>query len=80
MRLFARLNDRDPDTGLYFADFSRRMSLCEVIVGPLSTVKPDELHGALGTLARRVEVYKARLAFRRYTVTRQINPALWEID
>jgi hypothetical protein len=77
MRLFTRLNDRDPDTGLYFANFSRRMSLSEVIVGPQSTLTRDELHDALGTLGRRVEVYNARLAFRTYTVTRQLNPALW---
>jgi len=78
MRLFTRLNDRDPDTGLYFADFSRPTSLREVIVGPLSTVTRDELHDALGTLGRRVEVYKARLAFRTYTVTKQLNHALWK--
>ena len=78
MRLFTRLNDRDPETGLYFADFSRRISLSEVVVGPLSTVKRDELHDVLGTLERRVKVYKARLAFRTYTVTKQLNPALWK--
>jgi hypothetical protein len=78
MRLFTRLNDRDADTGLYFAEFSRRMRLKEVIVGPLSTVTRDELNDALGALARRVEIYNARLAFRTYTVTRQQNPALWK--
>ena len=78
MRLLTRLEHRIPDAGLYFSDFSQRMSLKEVIVGPLSTVGRDELHKALGTMGKRVEVYKARLAFRTYTVTRQLNPALWE--
>jgi len=78
MRLFARLNDKDPSTGLYFAKFARRMSLKEVIVGPLSTVTRKDLSEALGTLGQYVEVYKARLAFRTYTVTRQRNPALWQ--
>jgi hypothetical protein len=78
MRLFTRLNERDPDTGLYFASFSRRMSLREVIVGPLSALTRDELLDALSTLLRRVEVYKARLAFRTYSVTRQLNPELWK--
>ena len=78
MRLFTRLNDKDPDTGLYFAQFARRMSLKEVIVGPLSTVTRKDLSEALGTLGRYAEVYKARLAFRTYTVTRQRNPALWK--
>ena len=78
MRLFTRLNARDPQTGLFFADFSQRMRLKEVIVGPLSTVTREELQDALGTLAPRVEIYKARLAFRTYTVTRQRNPSLWK--
>lgn len=78
MRLFTRLKDRDPNVGLYFADFSPRISIREVIVGPLSTVKRDELRDALGTLSSHVEVYKSRLAFRTYSVTRQLNPALWE--
>lgn len=78
VRIFTRLNDKDPNTGLYFADFSRRMSLKEVIVGPLSTVMRDEVRDALGTLAQRVNVYKARLAFRTYRVTRQRNPPLWK--
>lgn len=77
LRLFTRLSDRDPDTGLYFADFSHRMALKEVIVGPLSAVTRDELRSALGGLVRRVEVYKARLAFRTYTVTRQLDSARW---
>lgn len=77
VRLFTRLQDRDPDTNLFFADFSRQMTLKEVIVGPLSTITPDELRQALGHLARRVQVYKARLAFKTYTVTRQRNPTLW---
>jgi Protein of unknown function (DUF2971) len=62
MRLFTRLNDKDPHTGLYFANFSRRMSLREVIVGLLCTLTRDELLDALSTLRHRVEVYKARLA------------------
>jgi hypothetical protein len=78
MRIFLRLNDKDPQNGLYFADFSRRLSLKEVIVGPLSTATRAELRDALGTLERLVKVYKARLAFRTYTVTRQLNPALWK--
>ncbi|WP_271623506.1 DUF2971 domain-containing protein [Bradyrhizobium sp. CCBAU 11430] len=78
LRLFTRLNDKDPSNGLYFADFSSRMTLKEVIVGPLSAVTQEELKAALGDLEPRVDVYKARLAFRTYTVTRQLNPTLWE--
>jgi hypothetical protein len=56
MRIFTRLNDKDPDTGLYFANFAQRMSLKEVIVGPLSAVTRDDLREALGTLVRYVKV------------------------
>jgi hypothetical protein len=53
------------------------LALKEVIVGPLSTVTRKDLSEALGSLDRYVEVYKARLAFRTYTVTRKHNPAIW---
>jgi hypothetical protein len=78
LRLFTRLNDKDPSSGLYFADFSSRMKLKEVIVGSLSPVTREELKKALGDLESRVNVYKARLAFRTYKVTRQLDPTLWE--
>jgi hypothetical protein len=77
MRLFIALNDRDLETRCYFANFSDKMVLKEVIVGPLSTVGRDELRDALGDLVR-VEAYKARLAFKTYTVARQRNPKMWE--
>jgi hypothetical protein len=78
MRLFTALTDRDPDTGLYFADFGEKMKLKEVIVGPLSTVTRDELTDALGDMASKVQMFKARLAFRTYTVTRQHKASLWK--
>ncbi len=71
MRLFTVLENRDQTSGLFFADFSRKMRLREVIVGPLSTVTSDELNRALGALRRKVVVYKAHLALRTYAVARR---------
>lgn len=51
--------------------------LKEVIVGPLSTITRQELYDALGELAPNIQVYKARLAFKTYTVTRQRNEKMW---
>lgn len=77
-RLFTALDVQDPETGHYFANFSDKMVLKEVIVGPLCKIKRDELQDALGDIAPRVEAYKARLAFKTYTVTRQLNPKMWK--
>jgi hypothetical protein len=74
MRLFVVLENKDQTSGLFFADFSRKMRLREVIVGPLSTVTCDELNSALGTLRRKVLVYKAHLALRTYTVVSRECP------
>ncbi len=78
LRLFTRLDDQDPQSKLYFAQFSPQMVLKEVIVGPLSTITRTELLSALGDQAEGVEVYKARLAFKTYAVTRQLDPSKWD--
>ncbi|UVO35735.1 hypothetical protein KUL72_30855 [Bradyrhizobium arachidis] len=64
MRLFFGLNDKDPDNGLYFADFADRLVLKQVIVGHLSKVTRTDVQEALGDLANGVGVFKARLASR----------------
>jgi hypothetical protein len=78
LRLFTQLDDRDPTSKLYFAQFSPKMALKEVIVGSLSTVTREELLAALGDQAKRIDIYKARLAFRTYTVTCQRDPSRWD--
>ena len=76
-RLFVRLKDRDSASGLYFAKFSRNIKLVRVIVGANSTVTRQELQDALGPLAPKVRVDKARLAFRSFRVVRQRRASLW---
>lgn len=46
-RVFLSLEDRDPSTGLYFADFGSDCMLKEVIVGPLSSVSQSRLREVL---------------------------------
>lgn len=76
-RLFVRLKDRDSTSGLYFHKFSRNIKLTRVIVGVNSTVTRQELQDALGPLALKVRVDKARLAFRSFRVVRQRKQSLW---
>jgi predicted nucleotidyltransferase len=78
VRIFTALNEKDVKTGLYFADFADKMKLKEVIVGPLSTVTRADVSEAIGDL-KGVKIYKARLAFKTYRVTRQRNPKMWGV-
>ncbi len=77
VRGFVTLEDRDPETGLYFTDFGEKLRLVGVIVGARSSITRSDLSDALGDLQATVEVFKARLAFRTFRVVRQRNNRLW---
>jgi hypothetical protein len=77
VRRFVAIEDRDPDTGLYFFSFSEDLRLAGVIVGAESSITRRDLGDALGELQNLVEVFKARLAFRTFRVVRQRNTKLW---
>ncbi len=77
VRGFVTLEDRDPDTSLYFAEFSDRLKVRDVIVGAASTITRAQIRDALGELASSVSVWKARLGFRSFRVVRQNNERLW---
>ncbi len=77
VRCFVSLTDKDPSTGLYFADFSPRLRLTQVIAGARSNIARSEIAAVLGTLAPEVRVFKARLAFKSFTVVRNRNESLW---
>ncbi len=77
VRSFVTLEDADPESGLYFADFSDRLKLVEVIVGANSLLKEIDLVNALGDLKGEVKVSKARLAFGSFRVVRQRDKNLW---
>jgi hypothetical protein len=77
VRAFVTLEHRDPKTNLYFAEFSDRLKLMEVIVGATSTITRATIQDALGTLASTIPAMKARLAFKSFRVVRQHNERLW---
>lgn len=77
VRCFVGLEERDPETGLYFADFSGQLALREVIVGHRSTISRAELSDALGGLAPVVRTRKARLAFRSFRIVTQRRADMW---
>jgi hypothetical protein len=77
VRIFTALNDKDAKTGLFFADFAAKLTLKEVIIGPLATITRAEVADGIGDL-KGITVYKARLAFKTYRVTRQRNPKMWK--
>jgi hypothetical protein len=66
-RIFTSLEDRDPETGLYFGNFSGQLILREVIAGPLCTASEQELREATGSTAG-VKFTKARLAFKTFRI------------
>jgi hypothetical protein len=66
-RIYTTLQDPDPKTGLYFADFGEQLVLREVIAGPLCEVTKQELCDATGS-ATEVKFTKARLAFKSFRV------------
>jgi hypothetical protein len=68
-RVFTSLKDKDPESGLYFADFNEDCVLREIIGGPLSSVTERELRGALGEVNQdQMTFKKARLAFNSFQV------------
>ena len=77
-RVFVSLEDKDRDSeGRYFETFSPRLKLFQVIVGARSTITRPTVEEAMGSLAAEVTVFKARLAFRSFSVVRNWNEALW---
>lgn len=77
LRSFVTLENEDPVTGLYFAEFSDKLKLAVVIVGAQSTISRQTLQAALGDIALSVETFKARLAFGSFRVVRQKDQKLW---
>jgi hypothetical protein len=66
--VFATLEEPDPASGLYFADFGKDCVLRQVIAGPICMLTEGELREAIGTQHRRVALTKARVAFKSFRV------------
>ena len=77
VRSFVTLEDRDQDKQLYFADFSEKLKLAQVIVGSESSLARNSIREALGDLDAGVETFKVRLAFKTFRIVRQQNVKQW---
>ena len=69
-RSWIRLDERDPLTGFYFYPFDEIVTLNEVIAGPLCETPRAIIDGALKGYTDKVNVIKARLAFKTFRVVR----------
>ncbi len=76
-RCFVALNDKDPENGLHFADFSDDLRLTHVIVGAKCDLSRSDIQDAIGDSGQEVLVFKSRLAFGSFSVVRNRNQSLW---
>jgi hypothetical protein len=60
--------ERDKPSGLYFKEFSDKLVLREVILGPRCAVTKTQITKLLGSHSEGVRVIKARLAFKTFRV------------
>jgi hypothetical protein len=68
--IYTRLEDRDPKTRLFFADFSDDVMLQEVIAGPLCEVTKAAIERAVRKYDQRVRLIKSRLAFKTFRIVK----------
>lgn len=68
VRIFADLNEKDPDTEKYYVPFSAELELREIIVGPLCDIRAHEIQKIIDDLTLKVTLTKARLAFKSFRV------------
>lgn len=77
VRCFVTLDESDRESGLYFFEFSPKLTLKKVIVGHRSPVRHNQLVDAFGSDLRGIITRKARLAFQSFSVVEQRNRKLW---
>ncbi|UWU23058.1 DUF2971 domain-containing protein [Rhizobium sp. CB3060] len=84
-RLIIKLAEAQPEEAvikevpqiLYFQPFTDHIKLKEVIVGARCQLGKEELHAVIGDGLGKIEMIKARLAFKSFTVIRQNDPTMW---
>ena len=69
-RVFLRLEDRDPNSGLYFKEFGSDLTLTQVILGARCEVTKAKALERMGAAATSVRLVKARLAFTEFGIVR----------
>lgn len=68
------LDLEEEENGLYYANFSKKLKLKQVIVGAHSTITRAQIDAVVG---KEIEVFKARVAFRSFKIVRNKNENLW---
>ncbi|HVZ60880.1 MAG TPA: DUF2971 domain-containing protein [Terriglobales bacterium] len=68
IRAFSTLINEE--NGLYFKDFDDTLRLVRVIAGARCKLSKNEILKALGTLAKKVKVIKARAGFTKFEIVR----------
>jgi|SRR6185312_15311072 len=68
VRVYVELDPRTVEAGLYFADFSEKMQLREIILGARCEVPISKARELAGLFPHKVHVIKSRLAFTKFSV------------
>lgn len=69
VRVYVPKEEQDA-SGLYFANFEGNMELKEIILGPRSFLKTDQIARYLCSYRNRVEVFQSRISFTEYEVVK----------
>jgi hypothetical protein len=69
VRQFFRLKDQDPQNGHYFVEFSRDLTLTQVVIGARSPLAPRDIF-AVVSAPENIKVIPSRLAFQSFRVVR----------
>ena len=77
VRGYTALEEQDPKSGLFFANFSDELKLREIIVGARSNISRETINEALGNMTTEVRIIKACLALQTFKVVGQRNKKLW---
>ncbi|NLS03563.1 hypothetical protein HGP14_09345 [Rhizobium sp. P32RR-XVIII] len=72
-----QLDQEEKEGDLYFHHFEPNPRLAQVIVGAESAVSRQQVADAIGALVN-VESFKARLAFKSFTVRKNDLPRRWK--
>lgn len=70
-RIFARLDTRTPENGLYYLNFFPHLQLRDVILGARCEATLQQFAERVPPSAHAVEVFKARAAFDSFRIVRQ---------
>ncbi len=71
-RVMGELRNQDTD-GHYYADFGKDLMLREVVIGVRNETSQREVAEWIGDLGHDVAIRKARLAFKQFKITEQLN-------